>query len=428
MSLFLLLLYVDIALCMKLDTESHPTSCVGLDNGLHYIRPTPFIEMDVNNKKNNVLPSILVKCFNNWIIFDYSLDPNIKYYFSTFMSITDDFASMDIGEEHINWPTWLLIKNIKYSISEDCNTCITNNNNDIAYYMTGNYYGCSFATKSLCDMSPTTLQCNQCSGLLNDDNLYPGLCTHIILNINDKNINSAQTSHSKCVTAKWNYLPSIGLNGQFCSCIKPKENTFIKVEAKYIQPFIMEAQNILETNINCKQNIIELTNSDFKYGTYRIKYCGTYRIIENISLNMNAPPIDYSDSPNDNNYWWPTYKQQENKYPNNNFIGAYAMGFFAGISIETDDVIIDLNGFELSMHFDFYIQQRFFSLIELGSKPFVSGQGPVNFGNDNVKYPSNIIIKNGNLGLTSHHCIHGNNNKNIEISNIKMYDFEVSGI
>eukprot|EP01084_Bolivina_argentea_P259295 437478_1 len=117
-----------------------------------------------------------------------------------------------------------------------------------------------------------------------------------------------------------------------------------------------------------------------------------------------------------------------NQYPSNNFIGPYCMGFFAAIAVESDDVTIDLNGFTMKMSKEFFIQQRFFMLIELGSKPFLSGQGPANFGSVNVHFPSNIIIKNGILGLNSHHCIHGNNNKNIHIHDVQMIDFEISGI
>ena len=56
------------------------------------------------------------------------------------------------------------------------------------------------------------------------------------------------------------------------------------------------------------------------------------------------------------------------------------MGFFAGFAIESDDVTIDLNGHSLAMSKVFHHQQRWFSVIEVGSKAFISGQGPANFG------------------------------------------------
>ena len=103
------------------------------------------------------------------------------------------------------------------------------------------------------------------------------------------------------------------------------------------------------------------------------------------------------------------------------------MGFFAGISVECKDVVIDLNGHSFSQSKYFYIQQRFFSLIELASKVFVSGQGPGNFGGE-LKAGSDIIVKNGILGLTSHHSIHGNYAKGITLIDLQIKDFEVAGI
>ena len=64
------------------------------------------------------------------------------------------------------------------------------------------------------------------------------------------------------------------------------------------------------------------------------------------------------------------------------FVGPFSMGFFAGISVECKDVVIDLNGHSFSQSEYFYIQQRFCSLIELASTVFVSDQGPGNFGSN----------------------------------------------
>ena len=38
-----------------------------------------------------------------------------------------------------------------------------------------------------------------------------------------------------------------------------------------------------------------------------------------------------------------------------------------------------------------------------------------------------MIIKNGNLGRTSHHCLHGNYNKNLLVEDVKCYDFSTHG-
>ena len=50
-----------------------------------------------------------------------------------------------------------------------------------------------------------------------------------------------------------------------------------------------------------------------------------------------------------------------------------------------------------------------------------------NFGGD-PKTASNVEIKNGVLGLTSHHDIHGNYNNNIKITDVTAQYFETHGI
>ncbi len=65
-------------------------------------------------------------------------------------------------------------------------------------------------------------------------------------------------------------------------------------------------------------------------------------------------------------------------------------------------ILVDLNVYLIRMNGKFYLQQRFFSLIELAHGPFAPGKVAVN-----------VIAINGMLGLTSHHCIHGNYLNNI---------------
>ncbi len=86
------------------------------------------------------------------------------------------------------------------------------------------------------------------------------------------------------------------------------------------------------------------------------------------------------------------------------------------------------NGHNIEMDYTFYLQQRFFSLIELGNRQFISGYNPIyNDDNNDEIYPSNIEIKNCLLGLTSHHSIHGNNINTLIISDINMHNFDVTG-
>ena len=101
----------------------------------------------------------------------------------------------------------------------------------------------------------------------------------------------------------------------------------------------------------------------------------------------------------------------------------------SGITIESDDVIINLNGFKFEMDKRFYLQQRFFSLIELAAKPFLPHQGASTWGLTEVYYANNLEIRGpGHIGLSSHHGIHGNNANNIWIHDINIRNFDVAGI
>jgi hypothetical protein len=171
--------------------------------------------------------------------------------------------------------------------------------------------------------------------------------------------------------------------------------------------YTYELEHIKETTL--------LSNQDFVNGTYRITKSGVYKLTESIVFNPN-PDNDHK----------PTLTQVESgEYPvapN----GPYHMGFFAAITIETDHVVLDLNGFRIDQHIAHQLQQRFYSVIELGSSPFVPRQGPSNFG-DSVSYPSHVLIKNGTLGLSSHHGVHGNNTSHLIIQDLEITDFEQAG-
>ena len=103
------------------------------------------------------------------------------------------------------------------------------------------------------------------------------------------------------------------------------------------------------------------------------------------------------------------------------------MGFFAGITVEAEDVVLDLNGHRLEMSEYFYYQQRWFTIIELSTQYFLPGQGIGNFGGD-PSVASNVEIRDGILGLTSHHAIHGNHNRQVLLRNIKVENWETHGI
>lgn len=158
-----------------------------------------------------------------------------------------------------------------------------------------------------------------------------------------------------------------------------------------------------------------LSNQDFIHGTYRIRESGVYKLSESILFNPNA---DHDHKPT-------TSQVDSGQYPVAPH-GPYHMGFFAAITIEVDHVVLDLNGFRIDQHISHQLQQRFYSAIELGSSPFIPKQGPSNFG-EAVSYPSYTLIKNGTLGRSSHHGIHGNNTTNLILQDLEITDFEQAG-
>lgn len=153
-----------------------------------------------------------------------------------------------------------------------------------------------------------------------------------------------------------------------------------------------------------------LMQSDFDSGTVRILSPGWFILGENVTFNPNRLN-DHMPLPSQTQY--------------SSF--AYMLGFFAAITVESDNVIVDLNEFTLSQSEEHALQQRFFFLIELNDQPFVSMEGPALFGT-NVTFVRNVVVRNGVLGPTAHHGIHGNQGNKIYIHDINVVDREVAGM
>ena len=157
---------------------------------------------------------------------------------------------------------------------------------------------------------------------------------------------------------------------------------------------------------------VHLRASDFEKGTYRITRPGRYLLAEHIVFSPN---------PRENGV--PTPEQRQGHYASK----AYHLGFFTAIAIECDNVMVDLQGFTLEQSSLHQKQQRFYSNIELSSSPFPAGAGPSDFG-DPTPPCTNVIIKNGVLGRSAHHGIHGNDASNIIIEGLEVRDAEVAAI
>jgi len=161
---------------------------------------------------------------------------------------------------------------------------------------------------------------------------------------------------------------------------------------------------------NIQEKPIFLKQKDFQKGTYRITKPGHYILKEDIHFEPNS---DYDFMPR------PDQPEYSGK--------AYRFGFFAAITIESPQVILDLNGHSIQQTAVHALQQRFYSHIELANTPFLEGQGPADFGP--LKHSAvHTIIQNGKLERSSHHAIHGNRVKGVAMYNLKITDFEIAGI
>lgn len=175
---------------------------------------------------------------------------------------------------------------------------------------------------------------------------------------------------------------------------------------------------------------VYLQQKDFEAGTYIIKDSGIYCLKENISFNPNSVAYlrhklnDSSITAYEASMPLPS---QLGYGPGQYDPAAFSLGFFAAIAVAAPDVIIDLKGKTLEQSKEHALLQRFFSVIETSDRPFIQGQGPADFGTI-VGAAENLIIKNGKIGRSAHHGVHGNRAKRVTIENIKFKDFEVAAV
>jgi len=387
---------------------------------------------DLKFVDNDDYPIVSVKCSNGYAILDYTQDNNIKDYFVSWVQWHYNTVgpSNEDTSKSLTWNKWFIPGNIddemQYIISPDCNTCDENHHRQLyqqqtTYWMTGTIYGCFWSIKGQhnCDVDWETDDCYSCAygdfisnagstRHIIDDNSNAtdyektGICPHSVQSANT----TVTTTHDDCSQAldgsytAFHLKPSLGIEGKYCVCVKPsKEKKILTSDSSIMDKKldVIEEQNKFSSSVAN----IQLYQSDFESGTYRIQKPGTYTVMEDIMFHFNP---NY-DAPNTNRAWMPT-EDQADIYPGaDDFHDHYFMGFFAGIAIECDDIVLDLNGHILRMSEHFYYQQRWFTTIELSTQYFLPGQGIGNFGG-NPSIASNVVIKNGVLGLTSHHGIH----------------------
>jgi len=185
-----------------------------------------------------------------------------------------------------------------------------------------------------------------------------------------------------------------------------------------------------------RNKIVLLTNEDFRQGTIRVIVPCKLVLCESIVFNPNPGPISQGKVDRSRTDDWFPHKNQKAYFTDPANPGphgtapshAFRLGFFAALTIEHGNgTILDLNGFRFSCHPLFALQQRFHAVIELANQPFVPGQGPAAFGNE-LRSARKVWIKNGEIGRSSHHGIHGNSNQDVYVSDVTFRDYEVAAI
>eukprot|EP00755_Sulcionema_specki_P039703 Sspe_Gene.113295::Locus_97328_Transcript_1_1_Confidence_1.000_Length_913::g.113295::m.113295 len=181
---------------------------------------------------------------------------------------------------------------------------------------------------------------------------------------------------------------------------------------------------------SCEQEkgYVKLTQADFAQGTYQIKVGGRYCLVEDVSFNPNS--LEWIRA--NRNPMATAYESSDVLPEQYTFAGgeydpsAYGIGFFAAIAISASGVVVDLNGHTLEQSKEHALQQRFFSLIELADRPFRSGQGPHSFGR--LVPGKRVTVRNGRLGRSSHHAIHGNDNEDVLLADMVLDGWEVAAV
>eukprot|EP00511_Aplanochytrium_stocchinoi_P005429 CAMPEP_0204838556 /NCGR_PEP_ID=MMETSP1346-20131115/31309_1 /ASSEMBLY_ACC=CAM_ASM_000771 /TAXON_ID=215587 /ORGANISM="Aplanochytrium stocchinoi, Strain GSBS06" /LENGTH=692 /DNA_ID=CAMNT_0051974701 /DNA_START=210 /DNA_END=2288 /DNA_ORIENTATION=- len=190
--------------------------------------------------------------------------------------------------------------------------------------------------------------------------------------------------------------------------------------------FLCLLANFVIVTATANSTTVYLKQSDFDEGSYVISESGHYMLSEDISFKpLYAKEALESDQPEFALFPVEQQRIAGGKYSSRGF----ALGFFAAIVIQADNVVLDLNQHTLSQSAIHAGTQRFFSLVELSSSPFPPREGPANFSAESQFIPSNnVTIRNGRLDGSSHHGIHGNNNDLVILENLEISNFEVVGI
>lgn len=204
-----------------------------------------------------------------------------------------------------------------------------------------------------------------------------------------------------------------------------------RLEREYETAGTVSWANFAAAPATYKKRVVELSASDFASGTLRVTQPCKLKLLGDVKFNPNRPTmlqtngVDTGIDPSRTLDWFPL--QSQSQYQSADVRLAYSLGFFAAIAIECEGVILDLNGYTISMHSEFALMQQFFSCVELGDQPFPFNSGPANFGSD-LRRAKKCWIKNGVLGYSSHQNLHGNDSQEVLVTNVTFRDATVAGV
>lgn len=444
------------------DTITLSSACNFLNDGYHFIQPFDNDIMYELTKNSDIFeerteaPPIYVYCNNGYAILNAQLDENIKDYFTTYHDYLKSAAGPDLND-HTSWKEWYLPSRYAFSQNKtnpfswsmtesNCTKCLSEDELDYgsqtATYMTPDIASCNWPTKNICDFDTTTLECYTCeSGSLDSGQLI-GKCGHVQLSVDTM----GTSDHADCTEngpGDMSYFPSLVTAGSYCVCYKPSDElvTTYQIDKTYYESVVSQQDEYVDelsheddkyTTNNLLTNIQYLSSVDFEEGTYRITESGTYILTEDIVFNPHSLSkediYEKKMSPHSEGAWLP-YADQSEDYPGaGEYDGWYWLGFFAAITIEASNVVLDLNGHSVSMHEHFYYQQRYFIVVQISNKPFGDSAGPTWTGSGQITGLSNIEIKNGILGLSSHIGMHAVECSDIYLSDLVIKNFETHGV
>ena len=163
--------------------------------------------------------------------------------------------------------------------------------------------------------------------------------------------------------------------------------------------------------VNRASSCTTLRQSDFDAGTLIVHAADTCYVLGEDIVFHPAPGLDF--------------RATAEPYASD---PAFVLDFPAAILVRASGVSIDLAGHEIRQSRVHHAQQRFFATIEL-TTPFIAGQGPADFvqGADPTE-AARFTLRNGRMGLSSHHGVHGNGAWSVLIEDVDIVDYEVAAV